>query len=62
MTQVDILRGGPKDNNWAVKWGEAFPKYWIEPNLTNPNGGYTRRFNDSSSIKKQVYSKKVGSR
>ena len=59
MTQVDILRGGPKDNNTLIRWMPSMDPYWIKPNLTKPNGKWVRRFSNrkNSSSAKIIYNK-----
>jgi hypothetical protein len=48
---IDILRGGPTDNKWIKPWVEWLEP-WIKTNLTNPNGEYVIRMNNSSEDKK----------
>ena len=59
MTQVDVLRGGPKDNNTLIRWMPSMDPYWIKPNLTKPNGKWVRRFSNrkNSSSTKIIYNK-----
>jgi len=35
VTQIDILRGGPKKTKQVVDWSTEFQDWWINPNILN---------------------------
>lgn len=53
---VDRLRGGPTDNRWVEPWVKYLNEKWISTNITNPNGQFYWRFNNTGSEQKVLYS------
>ena len=56
IKQIDILRGGPNEN-WRIdkEWLPFFRDKWIPTNITNINGEYAWRFNNSCNEEKKPY-------
>ena len=55
MIQIDMIAGGPSEDNMP-EWFNFIANKWILTNLLEPNGKYVWRFDNSSEKKKIKYS------
>lgn len=55
IKQIDILRGGPGNNEVFNAWLKFMRDKWIPTNLTSPNNVFVWRFHNSADEKKVIY-------
>lgn len=52
IEKIDILSGGPKTEKGLASWIAGCDVRWISTNITNLNGEYVERFNNSGYVSK----------
>ncbi len=55
IKQIDILRGGPGNNEVFSAWLKFLRDKWIPTNITSPNNVYIWKFHNSADEKKAIY-------